>query len=154
MAHKNFGLVPIRNFAVVDKKRKIYRSAQPLYDYEFAWLKKVLNLGVIVNLRSEKNIDEKMAPKHGIKVITLSVKDHNPPTTEQADEFMELIKNTKGPILFHCEHGHGRTSTFCVLSRLAMGWTLEQALKEEKEIYHYEFKHHVQTKFLEKYAIS
>jgi protein tyrosine/serine phosphatase len=70
----------------------------------------------------------------------------------QAKSFIKLIRGNAGKnILFHCEHGHGRTSTFCVLARIADGWSLEAALKEEKNKFHYEFQHHAQEAFLRKH---
>lgn len=146
---KNLGLIPLRNFAIVDKG--IYRSAQPIYGYEYKWLKKVLNVDTIINLRKESVHDEHNAPSHFIHVHSIPVVDHLPPTLEQAQEFIDLIKesskNNKS-VLFHCEHGHGRTSTFCVLARIAQGWSLKKALKEEEEKFHYAFKHKIQKDFL------
>ena len=149
---KTIGLVPLRNFATVDAHKKIYRSAQPLYGYEYDWMKKVLGIKTIVNLRSESNHDDNVAVAHGIKVIDFRVPDHNIPTHEQVKDFMHLIKKEEDfPLLFHCEHGHGRTSTFCVLVRMAMGWTLSEALREEEEVFHYEFHHKAQKDFLKEY---
>lgn len=143
----SLGLVPIRNFAVVDETKGIYRSAQPQFAYEYTWLKKQLNLNKIINLRSELNHDQWFGPKNGIQVVTFAVPDHHIPTLEEANQFIELIKQNTN-ILFHCEHGRGRTSLFCVLARLALGWTLEAALAEEKDEYGYEFQHPCQLEFL------
>lgn len=148
------GLIPLRNFAMVDKKKGLYRSAQPMYGYEYEWLKNKLGINTIVNLRSELNHDSTMlkslTSKIGdIEVITFDVPDHCTPTLKQAKEFIDLIKNRKN-VLFHCEHGHGRTSTFCVLSRIAMGWTLEDALREEAIVFGYQFRHPKQLDFLRK----
>ena len=139
-------LVPIRNFAVVEEG-KLYRSAQPMYDYEYKWL---ANKGIktLVNLREELQHDQKFADEFGFKVIQVDIKDHFPPTVEQAQSFIELVKSSSEPILFHCEPGHGRTSTFCVLARVAQGWTLEDALKEEQDKFGYVFKHQNQLDFL------
>lgn len=148
------GLIPVRNFAVVDEKNGLFRSAQPLYQYEYEWLKKVAGIDVIVNLRSESGHDEYFAPNHGMEVKRFMVKDHNEPTQEQANEFICFIQNciaSGKKVLFHCEHGHGRTSTFCVLARLAQGWNLEDALKEETDVFHYSFKHMAQVDFLNKF---
>lgn len=48
---KNLGLVPLRNFAVIDQHKKIYRSAQPLQEEEYDWMHKVLGVKTIVNLK-------------------------------------------------------------------------------------------------------
>lgn len=148
MNNRSIGLVPLRNFAVIDSKRKIYRSAQPLYGYEYRWLKDVLRIGKLFNLRSEASIDEKMATSLGIGVENIQVPDHKPPTMGEAMKFMDEIRNAKVPILIHCEHGHGRTSTFTVLARIALGWHVNKAIEEEEKKFHYHFKHNAQKEFL------
>lgn len=146
---KNVGLIPIRNFGALDKKKGLYRSAQPQYGYEYAWLKNVLGLKTIINLRSESNHDGNEAIKHGINVVNFMVDDHKIPNDAQVEQFTKLIQDESNfPLLFHCQHGHGRTSTFCVLARLAMGWTLEEALNEEREKFHYQFRYKAQEDFL------
>jgi protein tyrosine/serine phosphatase len=139
-------LIPIRNFAVVEEG-KLYRSAQPMYDYEYKWLA-TKGIKTLVNLREEIQHDQKFAEQFGFKVIQVDIKDHFPPTLEQAQSFIELVKNSSEPILFHCEHGRGRTSTFCVLARVAQGWTLEDAIKEEQDRFGYVFQHQNQLEFL------
>jgi protein-tyrosine phosphatase len=143
---KNIGLVPLQNFAQLNNN--LYRCAQPLYDYQYQWLKEVLNIKTIINLRDENHHDDNYGIKYGINVINIDVPDHKTPSKEQCEQFMNIIKNNKEPLLIHCEHGHGRTSTFCVLARLAEGWNVNEAIKEEEEKYHYNFKHHSQKQFL------
>ena len=140
------GLIPLRNFAMVDKEKNIYRSAQPMYAYEYAWLKNTLGIDTIVNLRSELKHDEVMNV-NGFKVININIPDHCTPTLFEAKAFINLIQKEKN-ILFHCEHGQGRTSLFCVLARIAMGWTLKDALEEEVIVFGYNFKHPKQLQFL------
>jgi protein tyrosine/serine phosphatase len=149
----NLGLIPIRNFGVVSEN--LYRSAQPMYSYEYQWLKKVLGLQTIINLREELNHDKSMINglNLGIETITIPVIDHKAPTVEQAEKFMALVRNREpnAPLLFHCEHGHGRTSTFSVLAKMALGQTLEQALEDEKDKFHFEFKHKAQEDWLREF---
>lgn len=140
------GLIPLRNFAMIDNEKNIYRSAQPMYHYEYEWLKNKLGVGTIVNIRSESKHDDNMNVE-GFNVIDFNVPDHCVPSLKDAHRFMGLIRNGKN-ILFHCEHGHGRTSTFCVLARLAMGWTLDEALTEETIGFGYNFRHPEQLEFL------
>lgn len=148
---KNFGLVPIRNFGVLDYESGIFRSAQPQYAYEYKWLKDVLGIKTIVNLRGELKHDDRFSEGLGIKVINIDIPDHHPPTVEQAEEFIKLVQSgLPFPMLFHCEHGHGRTSTFSVLTKLALGWTLKDALHHEKEEFKYHFRHPKQKHFLKK----
>lgn len=153
-----FGLVPLHNFGVVSKKHKIYRCGQPLNSKQYIWLREVLSISTIVNLRAESQHDHAWAPKYAIEVMDIPVKDHEAPTKEQADQFIAFIrgnaiKERKGthPVLLHCEHGYGRTSTFCVLAKLALGSTLKKALDEETKKFHYAFNHFIQTEFLTDY---
>lgn len=142
------GLVPIRNFAhIIDN---IYRSAQPLATYEYKWLSEVVGIDIIVNLRAELDHDKQFINEFNFECHTYSVKDHEPPTIEQANGFINLIKdiNITSNVLIHCEHGHGRTSTFSVLAKIAKGVTVEDAIADEKSRFHYHFKHHLQEKFL------
>lgn len=141
------GIAPLRNFAVVEDE-KLYRSAQPIFNYEFAWIKNTLGVKTIVNLRAESDIDSRRAPE-GLNVVNIRVKDHFIPTSDQVQAFIDTLKDESNyPILFHCEHGHGRTSTFCVLARMIMGWTYEQAMSEEENDFNYHFKYEPQIKFL------
>lgn len=147
---KKLGLVPLSNFAVVDNKFGLYRSAQPLYDYQYIYLRDKLKIKTIINLRDEADIDSKHSKKFGINVMTFAVKDHTAPTMEQAQLFMNIVKEPLNyPMLFHCQHGHGRTSTFCVLARVARGWTVEEAMEEELNSFQYHFKYGSQIEFLE-----
>lgn len=147
---KNIGLVPLINFGVIDSEKEIFRCAQPQYLYQYRWIKNVLGVDTIINLRSECRHDDYMNKLHdlGFNVINVDVKDHQCPTMLQAQLFMSLVK--AGKCIIHCAHGHGRTSTFSVLARIATGWTLDKAMKEEKQKFHYEFRHHIQSDWLYK----
>lgn len=144
---KKIGLSPLRNFGVVDADRNIYRSAQPMYGYEYDWIRNRLGVDTIVNLRAESRHDSAMSK--GFDVVNIDVKDHHPPTLDQAREFIDLISNGKN-ILFHCEHGHGRTSTFCVLAGVALGMDIDAALEREENEYCCHFKHPEQLDWLKK----
>lgn len=37
---RNLGLIPLRNFGIVDERLGLYRSAQPMYNYEYPWMRK------------------------------------------------------------------------------------------------------------------
>ena len=144
---KNIGLIPLRNFAILGDN--LFRSAQPQFSYEYDWMKRVLGIDIIINLRSEKDMDTRFSIPHDIKTFTISVPDHNPPKDEDVEKFQNILHENKGKkILFHCEHGHGRTSTFCVIARIENGWTLDEAIQEEKEKFHYAFQHKAQMNFL------
>lgn len=144
---KNLGLIPIRNFGIIAPG--IYRSAQPMYNYEFKWLILMLSLRHIVSLRAESRHSDMAAPL-GLKIHHIDIKDHGVPTLAQARSFIKLIQTYREPLLIHCEHGHGRTSTFSVLAKIALGWTLKDALKDEERRFHYNFRHRHQLEFLTK----
>lgn len=162
----NVGLIPLWNFGEIVPN--LYRSAQPLWGFQYKWLKEWLGVSIIVNLRSESRHDSMNSKLYGLNVMNIDVTDHQPPTIEQAVDFMKFIENssfTNGkdssndarhinqvasvtPILIHCEHGHGRTSTFSVLAKMALGMSLENAIQDERDRFHYEFRHHTQVEWL------
>lgn len=146
----DLGLVPLRNFAQVDEH--LFRCAQPHHGYEYKWLKDVLDIDIIVNLRAEKQMDMVIGSNFGIGVYNIDVKDHNAPNDQNIKDFCKILNdNPEKNILIHCEHGHGRTSTFNVIARINQGWTLEDALREEEDRFHFSFSHPVQKKFLMDY---
>ena len=112
----------------------------------------MIQLKSIINLRSENDIDSKMNPfLQSENHITIEVKDHNPPTIEQAFKFIELVKTLPKPMLIHCQHGHGRTSTFSVLTKIALGMGFDESFKDEEKRFHYNFKHKIQIEFLQNF---
>lgn len=150
MYDPSLGLVPLSNFGNVDKG--IYRSSQPYYQYQYEWLFDTLQVSRIYNLRAESNHDSRLVSecKLPIEVIKIDVTDHQPPSDAQAKEFIKSIQYAKEDenVLIHCEHGQGRTSTFSVLSKVAMGWDIEEALNDEKERFHYSFRHYAQEDWI------
>jgi protein-tyrosine phosphatase len=154
MKIENLGLIPVRNFGIVSEKHKIYRSAQPLYRYEYFWMKERLDLQRVINIRSELHHDDTIIKRThlNISILNIDVADHFAPSKEQADEFIRDIQRDNSPTLIHCQHGHGRTSTFSVLAKLAIGYSLVDAMVDEAERFQYHFKHKVQREFLENYS--
>jgi protein-tyrosine phosphatase len=145
MTMENAKLLAVRNFAEVHPG--LYRGAQPVDDFEYQWLRETFGVNAIVNLRAEApTLDN----DKGISLVTLAVVDDKAPTFEQADIFVRTITN--GSTFYHCAHGHGRTSTFTVIARLHEGWTLEAAMREERDRFGYAFKNFSQIDFLSSYA--
>lgn len=145
---ENVGLIPLWNFGEVAPK--LFRSAQPLYAFQYDWLHRILDVSKIYNLRAESRHDERTAGDE-IEVVNVNVKDHFPPTFMDAVNFMTAVKHDREKgiaTLIHCEHGHGRTSTFSILAKMALGDSLEQAIEDEKERFHFEFRHHAQEQWL------
>lgn len=149
LKQSDYGLIPLVNFGVLFSNMQLFRSAQPLQKFQYEWLAKTLKIKSIINLREEIDIDEKMIGEAGIPFhFTIQVKDHQPPKMEDAMQFYHLIRECPKPALIHCAHGHGRTSTFSVIAKMAYGMTFEDAMKDEKERFHYEWRHHLQEEFL------
>lgn len=150
----SLGLIPLFNFGILSEDRHVYRSGQPLHKKDYQWLHDTLGVEDIIDLRAEANDDEEKAPQAGIKVWKVPVIDHEAPTIEQGDDFvsaLNILLNSSKPVLIHCEHGHGRTSTFCVLAQLVMGMDFKDAMEEEMNKYKYEFHYPVQVEFLKTY---
>jgi protein-tyrosine phosphatase len=142
-------LVPIINFAKV--RGGLYRGAQPQYRWQYEWIIKNCKVQNFVTLR-RKDDDSRYAIPDGCRVLDIQVEDDHAPTFEQADAFLSFIAlHAHEGVFFHCEHGHGRTSLFAVLVRLSEGWTLDDALAEQKAL-GYEFTHPAQLQFLRDYV--
>ena len=147
----DLGLIPLRNFGIIDQSKGMYRSAQPEYEFDYTWLKEKLGVDLVFNLRKEADADRSMCKQCGIEVTDILVPDHEAPSVEQADTFIDFVKAVNKPLLIHCEHGHGRTSTFSVLLKLGIGFTLDDAVKDEEVRFQYVFKYPVQADFLKSY---
>ncbi|MDP9018437.1 MAG: hypothetical protein M3N19_08965 [Candidatus Eremiobacteraeota bacterium] len=104
----------------------------------FKWLCETGEIKTIVNLRAEDNTEALLAPL-GFRPLQIPVLDNKAPTQEQAMQWLALCADSSNhPIFVHCQSGHGRTSTFCILVRLAQGWKLEDAIDEETRNYKFE----------------
>ncbi|GAC1652505.1 MAG: hypothetical protein NVS9B12_01940 [Vulcanimicrobiaceae bacterium] len=114
----------------------------------YKWL---VNSGVktIVNLRAEDNTEELLAPL-GFELVHIPVADNAAPSQEQAMQWLALAsEEARRPLYIHCQSGHGRTSTFCILFRLAQGWKLSDSIAEEAQKYGFQPDHDVlQVAFL------
>ena len=102
----------------------------------FRWLAQTAAVATIVNLRAEDNTEASLAPSLGFRAVQIPVVDNKAPTQEQAMQFLQLCADrSKRPLFVHCQSGHGRTSTFCSLVRLAQGWKLDDAVGEAVQRY-------------------
>ena len=113
-------------------------------------------LGVrrIVDLRS--NYDhtediEAIARKLGIEYRRMPMSVWDPPTDEQANEFVKFVGDgSKGPIFVFCADGLHRTGEMTAIYRVAHdGWTVERALAEMDELgfnpYYWSLRQYVWT---------
>lgn len=98
----------------------------------FSWLTRGAGVKTIVNLRAEDNTEAYLAAPLGFAAVHIPVVDNKPPSSEQADQWLAFAADEKNyPIFIHCQSGHGRTSTFCMLIRVTQqGWKLADAIEE------------------------
>jgi protein-tyrosine phosphatase len=103
----------------------------------FAWLARAAGIKSIVNLRAEDNTEAFLAAPLGFAPVYVPVVDNKPPTAAQADAWLAFIADEANhPVFVHCQNGHGRTSTFCILFRVTQqGWKLADAIEEAVQRY-------------------
>lgn len=144
-------ITPLRNFGIVEEN-KIFRSAQPQYSYEYDWIVRNLKVKTIINIRKELDHDSKFAPQRGIKVVSFDIPDHHAPNEDHCEAFFKMLDDQDNfPMLFHCQHGQGRTSSFSVLCSLHAGMSLDEALEREHNDFGFTFKHQEQIDFLKSF---
>src|SRR5688500_14840644 len=88
------GPVPVRNFGVVSPGR-LYRGAQPGNDADYAWLVEQGFRGIVC-LRDEHDCSEtanKLKEK-GVAYLHLKLPNEHAPTTEQAQQFLEFVRDS------------------------------------------------------------
>lgn len=99
----------------------------------YRWLKET-GFTTIVNLRAEDNTEALLCDALGLGHVQVPVVDNLAPSDQQALSFLAMCADgAHRPLFVHCESGHGRTSTFCILLRLAQGWRLDDAIEEQRK---------------------
>ena len=109
------------------------RGSQPAH----GGIETLAQLGVktVVDLRSIYDHTDEVgvaAERAGIRYYWLPMSVWNPPTDEQAKEFVSVVTDkSKGPFYVFCYDGLNRTGEMSAIYRIAQHkWTVEQALKE------------------------
>jgi protein tyrosine phosphatase (PTP) superfamily phosphohydrolase (DUF442 family) len=109
------------------------RGSQPAH----GGIETLAQLGVktIVDLRSIYDHTDEVgvaAERMGIRYYWLPLSVWNPPTDEQAKEFVSVVADkSKGPFYVFCYDGLNRTGEMSAIYRIAQHkWTVERALKE------------------------
>ena len=124
------------NFHKVDEG--VYRSAQ-LTPWKLKKLIKKYNIKTIINLRGnnknylykkEKEICEKMR----VKYIPFQISSRNLPKDYEIKELIEIFKNEKKPILFHCKAGADRTGMVATMYHIINGKSKKEAIKKELKL--------------------
>jgi protein tyrosine/serine phosphatase len=139
----------LRHFGVVEEG-KLYRCGQPTAE-ELAGLIDQYGLKTIVSLRGTRGAadpdaweraERLVCQSRGVQFVAFPCNHKNPPTAEQAREFLRLTRDTnRRPVLVHCRLGQQRTLLFCGLYRVhAQRVDPAAALREMDEL---GFKSHV-----------
>lgn len=139
--------VDIENFAWMQPW--LARGGQP-GENEFRALDRA-GVNFIVNFRQRDESADVYRSTRRAKPVHVPVKNDYAPTDEQALRWLDFCaQRAPGDKFYiHCHAGHGRTSTFCILVRLAQGDPLERAVTEEKRYgFDPEGKHRRQYEFL------
>lgn len=74
--------------------------------------------------------DVAWATAHGFVRYNIPVKDLHPPTVDQLEQFVSLVRGLPpgAKAIVHCEGGTGRTGTFAAAYWMAKGMTVANAL--------------------------
>ena len=115
----------------------LYRSEQP----SKKGFKEIEKIGVktVLNLRRLRN-NKRKAKDYNFNLV------HHPIKTKQLNEndilkALQVIKNSKQPVLVHCWHGSDRTGTIIAAYRIVIeNWSKKKAIEEFRKDnlgYHY-----------------
>lgn len=116
----------LRHFGVVEDG-VLYRCGQPTPE-ELSTLIKRHGLRTIVSLRGTRGeadpdgweaAERAVCQEAGADFVLLPCNHKNPPTREQVDQFLNLVRDERRrPVLVHCRLGQQRTLLFCALFRV------------------------------------
>ena len=116
------------------------RGAEPT-PAGFRWLQQS-GFKTVVNLRAEDDSEAYLDVALKMKHVLIPVADNQAPSDAQVLTWLQLCADPMNrPVFVHCESGHGRTSTFSILVRLAQGVRLRPAIDEQVKHYGFDPKH-------------
>jgi len=126
------------NFHKVDEN--IYRSAQ-LTPWRLKKIIKKHNIKTIINLRgNKKNFlykkEEEICKEMKVDYFTISIASRNPHKIKKEEliKLIDLLKNAKKPLLFHCKAGADRTGYVAVLYHILNNKDKNWAIKKELKL--------------------
>ena len=65
---------------------------------------------------------------------SIPVRDYTPPSIQQLDEFIALVRESLGAVLVHCQGGSGRTGTFGAAWLISKGFSADGAIEAVREM--------------------
>ncbi len=126
------------NFHKVDEW--VYRSAQIL-PWRLEKIIKKYGIKTIINLRgNNKNYlyqkEKEICEKLGVDYYTVALSSRKPEVTrkEELEKLINLLKNAKKPLLFHCKAGADRSGFVAVLWHILQGKDKNEAIKKELKL--------------------
>ena len=144
--------IHIDNFGRVDAT--FYRGAQP-HGRDYADLA-ALGVKVLINLTDEDAdaSEQAMAERAGMHYVQIPMTTHQPPTTAQLTQFMQIVTDPANqPVFVHCVGGRHRTGVMTAVYRMTHDGITGKAAFQEMKQYKYgpDFLHPEFKKFVESY---
>ncbi|RJR10265.1 hypothetical protein C4588_03640 [Candidatus Parcubacteria bacterium] len=113
----------------------LVRSPQPDRN-DLEKLQKSFGIRAVINLRGARledwYVEEAMACNElGIKLINFKVSGRRPPTQDEINRFLEIIRDVQNhPILIHCQGGIHRTGVYVAVYQLYVKqWKADRVLE-------------------------
>ena len=124
------------NFHKVDNE--VYRSSQ-LTPWKLKRLIKKYNIKTIINLRgNHKNYlyqkEKEICKKMDVIYIPFQISSRNLPKDYEIESLINIFKNAKKPLLFHCKAGADRTGMVSTLYHIINGINKKEAIKRELKL--------------------
>lgn len=116
-AHAPEAVGGIRNFRVVDSR--VWRGGAPTADGYRALAAE--GVRTVVDLRAEATLGTHRAEAAGVRVVLIPVRDGQPPSPEQVDTFLSVVRASPGLVFVHCAAGVGRTGSMVAAYLVATG---------------------------------
>jgi len=119
----------VGHLAVVDAK--VWRGAAPSSPASYEALA-AAGVTTLVDLRAEPANAEDDAPLEalGFQVVHLPVRDGQTPSDAQIARFLEVVKDSRGPVLVHCGAGVSRSAAVVLSYLCHLGRPMHEACAE------------------------